>query len=676
MWRLLSIKLKVMAGFGAVLFLLACLSVYAVMSSEKIGDTFTDYRSTARQSMSLSMLSADLSDARTAALKYRITPNSDSQTVVDESVAVLIKDLEDARSLFAENSAFSARLAEVGPEAKKYKSAFNEVVALQGERNSRVSVLSETGPGTRKALTEIMQSAYKDKDPTAAFHAGRAQEQLLLGRFYAERFLLNNSQDALAKSTAHLDAAASEIDVLLGELQNPRRRELATQAQNGIKTYHTTFAEVAEIIAQRNTIRDGTLDSIGPKLASLLDELRDDVIAQQNQLGPQGAQSISDTTSAVEIGALASLLFGSVFAFGFGQALSRPIKDLATSIERLGEGDVDFDMPASKRGDEIGAAETALRSTVMSLRSSADAAQKVADGDLMTNVEPRTDKDRLGIALKSMVTRLRSVIGNAKDGAETVNLGATQISEVANKISDGASRQASAVQQASTAMEQMSANIRQTGDNAAETEKSAIQAVTQAEESGASIGAALSAMQEIASKVIVVSEIARQTDLLALNAAVEAARAGEHGKGFAVVASEVRKLAERSQLASSEISDVAGRTVEISERSGTTLESLIHSIRRNSELMQEISIATREQSTGAEEINRAIQDLDSVINENAMAVDNANENIDQLKNRADALAGDISFFKVEYDPAASEGTAEQDQTDMPETTPEDFRQVG
>lgn len=674
MWQSLSIKLKIMAGFGAVLTLLAGLSIYAMLASDQLGDTFTDYRATARESVSLSVLSADLAEARTAALKYRIAPNSDSQSVVDKSVEKLLVDLERSKSLFTPGSAFATRLEQVGPQTKEYQAAFNSVVALQSQRNEQVAILSQTGPATRKALSEIMQSAYEDKDPIAAYYAGRAQEQLLLGRFYAERYLLNNSPEAFTRSEEHLKAARTEIDLLLGELQNPRRRELAVQAQQGIKTYYSTFAVVHDVITDRNELRDGTLDSIGPKLANLLDGLRNDVITRQNEIGPVAANTIEETMITLEIGAIASVLFGGIFAFLFGRALSVPIQNLATSIRRVGDGDVDFDVPETKRRDEIGAAEVALKTTIISLRASADAAQNVAEGDLMSNVEPRTEKDRLGIALKSMVSTLRSVIGSTKDGAEAVNVGAIQINEAANKIADGANRQASAVQEASAAMEQMSANIKQTGQNASETEQSAVLAVTQAEESGASVGAALKAMQEIAEKVGVVSEIARQTDLLALNAAVEAARAGEHGKGFAVVASEVRKLAERSQHASSEISEVAIRTVEISEKSGETLENLIDAIRRNSELMQEISNATREQGIGAEEINQSLQNLDTVINENAMAVDQTNESIEKLKDRSDQLARDISFFNASSE-QKQVGTAADEPGDSHGVTSGHYREA-
>ncbi|MDR7126080.1 methyl-accepting chemotaxis protein [Pseudotabrizicola sp. 4114] len=362
--------------------------------------------------------------------------------------------------------------------------------------------------------------------------------------------------------------------------------------------------------------------------------------------GKENALGVYETSKAVLITlGLVAAGIGIAAAFWLSISISRGLNRAVTVARAVEMGDLTVDATATTR-DEIGDLLSAMNRMSGSLREMTTVAEKISQGDLGVTTKRRSDVDGLGIALETMLEKLRDVISNANHSAAGVAEGAQAMSATAEQLSQGATEQAAAAEQASSSMEQMSANIRQSADNAAQTEKIATKSAQEAEDSGKAVDEAVRAMKTIAEKINIIQEIARQTDLLALNAAVEAARAGQHGKGFAVVASEVRKLAERSQQAAGEISQLSGKTVEVSQRAGEMLQSLVPSIKRTADLVQEISAATREQNVGAEQINEAIRQLDSVIQQNASASTEAASVSEKLATQSEQLRGVIGFFRL------------------------------
>ncbi len=275
--------------------------------------------------------------------------------------------------------------------------------------------------------------------------------------------------------------------------------------------------------------------------------------------------------------------------------------------------------------------------------------RKFETGDLTLHID-ESGKDEFAQLARSfgrMGEKVRTIIRDVKTAADNVTMGSHQMSTTAAGMSQGATEQAASAEEASSSMEQMAANIRQNADNALQTEKISSKAATDAADSGKAVTKAVNAMKDIAGKTTIIEEIARQTNLLALNAAIEAARAGEHGKGFAVVAAEVRKLAERSQTAAAEISQLSASSVEVAEQAGNMLLTMVPDIQKTAELVLEISAASNEQNSGANQINRAIQQLDSVIQQNAGASEEMSSTSEELAGQAEQLQNTVSFFRTE-----------------------------
>ena len=355
---------------------------------------------------------------------------------------------------------------------------------------------------------------------------------------------------------------------------------------------------------------------------------------------------IKNTMTLAMTLAVAAVLLAVGFTLLLTRSITRPLYEAVATANRLALGDMNTKITAISK-DETGLLLSAMQQMVEALGSITANAREVAQGNLMVELKKRSAGDELMESLQSMVEKLKEVVLEVQGSADNVAAGSQELSSSAQEMSQGATEQASAAEEASSSMEQMSSNIRQNADNALQTEKIAIKSASDAQEGGKAVNQTVSAMKEIAGKISIIEEIARQTNLLALNAAIEAARAGEHGKGFAVVASEVRKLAERSQKAAAEISELSSASVEVAEKAGDMLSRMLPDIQKTAELVQEISAASREQDTGAEQINKAIQQLDQVIQQNAGATEEMSSTAEELSSQAEQLQSVIAFFKID-----------------------------
>jgi methyl-accepting chemotaxis protein len=271
------------------------------------------------------------------------------------------------------------------------------------------------------------------------------------------------------------------------------------------------------------------------------------------------------------------------------------------------------------------------------------------EGQLYNQTHVRR-KDELGDLAKqvnSVVDKWSELISQIRTMTGSVSTASKELDSSAYQLAQGSSQQAATLQQIAGTIQSVDASVGRNAQHAKDTARMANDASSQAEKGGDAVRETVVAMREITQRILVVDDIAYQTNLLALNAAIEAARAGTHGKGFAVVAGEVRKLAERSQQAAQQISDLAKKSVAIAENAGTLLDHTVPMIRDTSHLINEIAAASQEQMAAIREINMGVSQLEEVVQQNAAASHELAGTSSDLAAHSASLQETVGFFRLD-----------------------------
>jgi methyl-accepting chemotaxis protein len=614
-----KIGTRIMAGFGAVILFTTMLGVFAYSRIGNISRSSTDISANSMPSMYLmGQMQKNAEQIMRLILQHILSSDKEEMATLDQAIQENRTQNSEALAKYEKDLVSNDKDRELLRDVKSAETAFwteaDEVlrVSRQGTPESNKQAL-------RMAETQLKALHAKYLETTA--------KEVAFNQDLAGEAARNIEATVSSAHTGVLVTLGFAVFLAVG---------ISLVVVRSITRPLGTAVDLVKQVSQgdlTNKVQVVSTDELGQMLTAM-NGMVDNLNGAANV-----AVKISEGDLSVQAKALSE-------KDALGQALIRMVENLKGAAQvavKISEGDLTVQARALSEKDTLG---QALVKMVENLKGAANVAVKISEGDLTIHARALSEKDMLGQALVKMLENLRKTVGEVTHASDNVASGSQEMSSTAQQLSQGATEQAAAAEESTSAMEEMSSSIQQNADNARQTDKIASKAAEDARSGGQAVARTVTAMKQVAEKISIIEEIARKTDLLALNAAVEAARAGEHGKGFAVVASEVRKLAERSQTAAAEISQLSTDGVGIAEGAGQLLAKLVPDIQKTAELVREIAAASAEQSTGASQVNKAIQQLDQVIQQNASASEEMASTAEELSGQAEVLQSTIAFFKT------------------------------
>src|SRR6056297_3054751 len=657
----MKMRTKITGGFLLLIMLLLLVSGVAVFFLNRASTDFVQYRQWAVDSNMMNELQENMLMVR--------------MNVKDFLIRGEQKEVEEVNEYYEETASLVATAQEsiqdperiplvdkMDENLKSYKSYFEQVVELQYQRDERViNGMDVVGPEIEEDLTATLTSAEEDGDMVAAFYGSLALRNIMLVRLYAFKYLDSNTKEDEQRVLSELESFDKNMAILDREVQNPERRDLLQEVDEGKNKYETYFNEVASIIYERNDYVTNYLDVIGPDIAEVGQQVIASITADQDRLGPALQAANQRAIMIAIIVSIVALILGIFLTLFISGSILKQLGADPSVIEeiagRIAIGDLDIQI----KDENIRGVYQSVKEMVDSLRYKASIVEQVANKDLSVEIDVASDKDVLGKSLVTMKESLNELLGQVNSSVEQVNSGADQVSQASQNLSQGATEQASSLEEITSSTNEINSQSKQNAENATEAHGIAKQATEDAEKGNVQMKQLNESMEKInassdeINKVVkVIDDIAFQINLLALNANVEAARAGKYGKGFAVVADEVRNLAVKSTDSVKETTRMVEDTVanikqgtEAAEATAAQLTSIVDGSGKVANFLEEIAQASREQAQAIEQITEGLDQIDEATQASTASAEESASASEELAGQAQQLRSMVAQFKLD-----------------------------
>ena len=556
----------------------------------------------------------------------------------------------------------------------EYAVQFKKGVSLLTEAAGAEKVMSEDGATVVDLLTKYHNAMLKEMNDAIEMNvkelidatndqvnmAGWAINLANEVRILEKEYLIRTDEKVLQNMQGKMQQLLALYDEMEANQKDATLLELISKAKEATAKY----SAAAKLWARHD--RD-----IKGQVLPAMKSLGENVIRQAQSAEAASYQSLKEADAAAEVlvasssatiitTILIAVIIGVVISLILAIIITRPIVKGVDYTRQVALGDVSA-MLAVDQGDEVGVLANSMNTLVENLRQMVKSAELIAAGDLTVQVDPLSEKDALGHALKNMVAKLSETMAEINISANNVAAGAGEMNSTSQAMSQGATEQASSLEEISSSMNEIASQTRQNAENASQANRLSAETKALAVKGDEHMSRRVVAMKEIneseqsISKIIkVIDEIAFQTNLLALNAAVEAARAGKYGKGFAVVAEEVRNLAARSAKAAKETENLIEGSVRkvadgahMADNTAKALKEIVAAASKMTDLVGEIAAASNEQAQGVSQITSGLGQIDQVTQQNTAHAEESASAAEELSSQSLVLQQMVSTFRVD-----------------------------
>jgi methyl-accepting chemotaxis protein len=607
----LKIRTKVYAGFAAVLALLAALAALGFFSLSGAKLSFGSYANVSTVAIGVKDFDGDFARARRFALAYAMTGEAEQAKNFRNGIDELIKAQAGLVAQFSSPER-RAKFASLAQPLAHYRTEFNRVVELRGERDRlQTEVMNVNGEKADAASSELLATAIRARDVAAIESASTIAGDMAEMRINALRFLAapSKEQEARAeKAMADMQKATGEF---LARARESDVRTLAEALNGAVNRYNESFRAIIGKINDSNALMNGSMAAAAAQIAGTSEDISQAQAVTLKETQASSADSIDRALSLSSVLAAVALGLGALLAVLIAGVIAKPVVAMTAAMVKLAAGDLHTEIPARGRKDEIGEMASTVQVFKESmieterLPASQEAMKKQAEVDKLAAMNKLADEFEASIrgvvnGVASAATELQATAQAMSATAEETNAQATTVAAASEQASNN-------VQTVATAGEELSSSISEIGRQVGEAGTISRKAVDQAQRTSAQIVTLAEAAQKIGDVVQLINDIAAQTNLLALNATIEAARAGDAGKGFAVVASEVKNLATQTAKATEEITGKIAEMQNATQESTVAIQSIAETIGQMDEISTAIAAAIEQQGAATQEIANNVQ---------------------------------------------------------------------